>query len=90
MVNFKELVLLNNSTTNCLGCLNGKMEKGGVVFFSILKAMAPLPEDSAVIVFTSGEIEDEDFAKLVLKEIEKKNIKVIKINYLNIDSTEGY
>lgn len=73
---FNELLLHNSNTKNYIGSEMNLNKSGGVVFFSMLKASRSLPEDAAIVIFTSGQIEDEDIAQLALQEISSKNIKV--------------
>lgn len=59
-----------------MGIIKIQEKKAGAVFFSLIKSTAFLEDNSAIVVFTNGRIEDEDIAKLAYKELSNKNIKV--------------
>lgn len=73
-----------------MGINKNEEKKAGAVFFSLLKSTALLKDNSAIVIFTSGRIEDEDIAELAYKELYAKNIKVFLVWNDDYQSKEKY
>lgn len=54
----------------------GHSHKGGVAFYSILKATEKVPYDSAILLFTGRAAEDEDLAQITAENLASKRCKV--------------
>ena len=50
--------------------------RGGVAFYSILKATEKVPYDSAILLFTGRAAEDEDLAQITSENLVSKRCKV--------------
>ena len=50
--------------------------RGGVAFYSILKATEKVPYDSAILLFTGRAAEDEDLAQIASENLASKRCKV--------------
>lgn len=66
--------------------------RGGVAFYSILKATEKVPHDSAILLFTGRAAEDEDLAQITSQNLASKRCKVSsERNYviLEVSSNNG-
>lgn len=50
--------------------------KGGVAFYSVLKATEKVPYDSAILLFTGRAAQDEDLAQITAENLTSKRCKV--------------
>lgn len=71
-----EITQLQNAVQNLKPTTVGLSNRGGVAFYSILKATEKVPYDSAVLLFTGRAAEDEDLALIASENIASKRCKV--------------
>jgi hypothetical protein len=67
---------LRNAVHDLKAAAVGYSHKGGVAFYSVLKATEKVPYDSAILLFTGRAAEDEDLAQITTETLTLKRCKV--------------
>ena len=71
-----EIVQLQKAVHELRPTTIGFSNRGGVAFYSILKATEKVPYDSAILLFTGRAAEDEDLAQIASENLASKRCKV--------------
>jgi hypothetical protein len=71
-----ESMQLQNAVHDLRPTTVGFSNRGGVAFYSILKATEKVPYDSAILLFTGRAAEDEDLALITSENLASKRCKV--------------
>ena len=71
-----EIVELQKAVHELRPTTIGFSNRGGVAFYSILKATEKVPYDSAIFLFTGRAAEDEDLAQITSENLASKRCKV--------------
>jgi hypothetical protein len=76
-----EIAQLQNAVQELRPTTVGFSNRGGVAFYSILKAAEKVPYDSAIFLFTGRAAEDEDLALITSQNLASKRCKVSSERY---------
>jgi hypothetical protein len=71
-----EIVQLQKAVHELRPTTIGFSNRGGVAFYSILKATEKVPYDSAILLFTGRAAEDEDLAQIASENLASKRCKL--------------
>lgn len=71
-----EIVQMQNAIRELRPTTEGFSNRGGVAFYSILKATEKVPYDSAILLFTGRAAEDEDLAQITSESLASKRCKL--------------
>ena len=71
-----EIVQMQKAVQDLRPSTVGFSNRGGVAFYSILKATEKVPYDSAILLFTGRAAEDEDLAQITSETLASKRCKV--------------
>jgi hypothetical protein len=70
---------LQSAVNNLRSTAVGYPNRGGVAFYSILKATERVPYDSAMLLFTGRAAEDDDLGQITTENLNSKRCKVSSV-----------